>query len=221
MAGGEPALVPAGRRWSSRLSTGHVVMIVAGLLGVALTLSVVRGHDRGREILVTTRDVVPGTVLDAGAVRTERIDASANVLASGFAPDERDEVVGHVATAPIAEGALVARAVLHGRDDGAAARSMSFPLPKSHAMAGELAVGDRVDVLAVQHDGANAGYVMTGVDVLAVNGAHGGPLGAPDEVTVTIAVHADDAVKLATALETGTVTLVRATGAAPAGSQRG
>ncbi len=57
---------------------------------------------------------------------------------------------------------------------------------------------------------------MTDVEVLDIDGASGGPLGAPDELTVTLAVDADAAVRLAAALDGGTVTLVRSTGAAPA-----
>jgi hypothetical protein len=56
---------------------------------------------------------------------------------------------------------------------------------------------------------------MTAVEVLAVDGARGGPLGTSDDVTVTLAVEAGSAVRLAAALEGGTVTLVRSTGAEP------
>ena len=118
-------------------------------------------------------------------------------------------------TAPIDKGTLVTRGVVRAAQDGAATRSMSFPLAQARALGGALAAGDRVDVLAVQQDGSDAGYVMTDVEVLKVDGAGGGPLGAPDDLTMTIAVDADAAVRLATALETGTVTLVRSTGAPP------
>ena len=205
----------ARRGLATRLSTGHVVMIVAGLLGVVLTLSVLRGADDRRQILVAAKDLVPGAVIDAQSVRVERIDASRGVLASTYAPDDLDALRGRVATAAIAKGALVTRGAVRPREAGAASRSMSFPLAKARAMAGALETGDRVDVLAVQHDGAQAGYVMTDVEVLDVDGAGGGPLGAPDELTVTLAVDAEAAVRLAAALEGGTVTLVRSTGAAP------
>ena len=92
---------------------------------------------------------------------------------------------------------------------------MSFPIPRAHALGGALDTGDRVDILAVGQDGADAGYVMTDVEVLAVDGGRGGPLGTTDDVTLTIAVDSDGAVRLAAALERGTVTLVRSTGAAP------
>jgi Flp pilus assembly protein CpaB len=147
----------ARRGLATRLSTGHVVMIVAGLLGVVLTLSVLRGADDRRQILVAAKDLVPGAVIDAHSVRVERIDASSSVLATTYAPDELDALRGRVATASIAKGALVTRGAVRPRDAGAASRSMSFPLAKARAMAGALDTGDRVDVLAVQHDGADAG----------------------------------------------------------------
>ncbi len=93
-----------------------------------LTLSVLRGADDRREILVAAKDLVPGTVIDAQSVRVERIDASSNVLASTYAPDEIDGLRGRVATAAIAKGALVTRGAVRPREAGAASRSMSFPL---------------------------------------------------------------------------------------------
>jgi Flp pilus assembly protein CpaB len=190
-------------------------MIVAGLLGVVLTLSVLRAADEKRTVLVAAHDVVPGTVLARDAVRTARVDASDDVMASLYTPEELDALEGRVATSSIARGTLVTRAAVRARSAGEAARSMSFPIPRAHAMGGALDTGDRVDILSVATGSADAGYVMTDVEVLAVDGGRGGPLGAPEDVIVTIAVDSEGAVHLAAALERGTVTLVRATGAAP------
>jgi Flp pilus assembly protein CpaB len=206
----------ARRRLAARMSTGHVVMLVAGLLGVVLTLSVLRTDHGGRAVIVAASDLVPGTVIDRDAIRVERVDASAAVLASTFAADEVEQLRGRVATAPISKGALLSRESVRAAEEGAAARSMSFPLPKAHALGGALSTGDRVDVLAVQHDGGRAGYVLTDAHVLAVDGARRGPLATTDDMTVTLAVDAKAAVRLAAALEGGTVTLVRSTGAAAA-----
>jgi Flp pilus assembly protein CpaB len=190
-------------------------MIVAGLLGVVLTLSVLRSADDARAVLVAADDLVPGTVIEAGSVRTARIDADDAVLSSLYAPDDLDALEGRVATASIAKGSLVTRDAVQSLDAGAAVRSMSFPIPRAHALGGAVDTGDRVDILAVGPDGADAGYVMTDVEVLAVDGGRGGPLGTTDDVTMTIAVESEGAVRLAAALERGTVTLVRSTGAAP------
>jgi Flp pilus assembly protein CpaB len=206
----------ARRSWTTRLSTGHVVMILAGLLGVALTLGILRSGDQQQAVLVAADDLVPGTVIDHDAVRVDHVSASHTLLSSAFAPHQLDELEGRVVSATISRGALLSRDSVEPRADAGATRSMSFPLPKARAMGGALDTGDHVDVVAVQHDGFGAGYVMTDVDVLAVDGARGGPLGTSDDLTVTLAVDSDSAVRLAAALEGGTVTLVRSTGAAAA-----
>jgi Flp pilus assembly protein CpaB len=190
-------------------------MIVAGLLGVVLTLSILREPDEGQRVLVAADDLEPGTVIDPNAVRAEQIDASASVLASAYTDDAIDALEGQVVTVPISKGALVARDAVRPRAAGAAARSMSFPLPKARALGGALEAGDRVDVLAVRDGGSEASYVMTDAEVVDVDGAGGGPLGTPDELIITLAVGADDALLLAGALEAGPVTLVRSTGSAP------
>jgi Flp pilus assembly protein CpaB len=204
----------ARRQLAARMSTGHVVMVLAGLLGVVLTLSVLRTDAGGRPVVVAASDLVPGTVINRDAIRVERVDASAAVLASTFGADEIAQLQGHVATASMRRGQLLTRESVSAADAGAATRSMSFPLPEAHALGGALDAGDHVDVLAVQHDGGRAGYVMTDARVLAVDGAHRGPLATTHDVTVTLAVDTNAAVRLAAALEGGTVTLVRATGAA-------
>jgi Flp pilus assembly protein CpaB len=203
----------ARRSWTTRLSTGHVVMIVAGLLGVVLTLGILRTGEQRQAVLVAADDLVPGTVIDRDAVRVEQISADRTVLASAFTAAQLDDLEGRVVSATISKGALLSRDSVQPSAAAGATRSMSFPLPKARALGGALDVGDRVDVVAVQHDGVGAGYVMTDVEVLAVDGARGGPLGTSDDVTVTLAVDADSAVRLAAALEGGTVTLVRSTGA--------
>jgi Flp pilus assembly protein CpaB len=192
-------------------------MILAGLLGVILTLSLLRASDDRRAVLVAATDLAPGTLIGDDSVRIEHVDARAEVLASMYAPADLDELRGRVATTSIAKGALLTRDVIQATAAGAAARSMSFPLPRARALGGALDRGDRVDVIAVQRDTSEAGYVMTDVEVVDVDGAGGGPLGGgPDELTVTLAVTPNTAVRLASALETGTVTLVRSTGASPA-----
>ena len=44
---------------------------------------------------------------------------------------------------------------------------MSFTVDESDAVAGALQAGDRIDVVAVAHDGKDAGYVLVGAPVLA------------------------------------------------------
>lgn len=189
-------------------------MVLAGSLGVLLTLRVLSTADDTRPVLVAAVDLAPGTVLDDEALATARISGDGNVLAPFFAAAEIADVRGLVVTETVEAGALVTRSDVRALDAGAAPRAMSFPLAAARAVGGDIDTGDRVDVIAVASDDGPAAYVMTGVEVLAVDGDDGGPLsGGGDELTVTLAVDGDSALALARAVETGTVSLVRVTGA--------
>jgi Flp pilus assembly protein CpaB len=191
-------------------------MVLAGALGVLLTLSVLRAADRTQPVLVAAHDLAPGTVIDDGDVRVARVHAGGPVLATLFGPRDLPRLRGQVVTGNVASGALVARTDVRAVGSPGVTRVMSFPLPRARAVGGKLAPGDRVDLVAVDRGSGRAGYVLTDAEVIAVDGPGGGPLGrASDDVTVTLAVGGEDAPRLAAALEAGTVTLVRATGAAP------
>jgi hypothetical protein len=70
------------REIRSRLSTGHVVMVLAGALGVLLTLSVLRAADDTRAVLVAARDLAPGSVIGDASVRVAHLHADGPVLAT-------------------------------------------------------------------------------------------------------------------------------------------
>jgi Flp pilus assembly protein CpaB len=208
-------VVGARRAFAHRVSTGHLVMVIAGLLGALLTLSVLRAADNTRPVLVAAHDIVPGTVVSSRAVRVVRIHADAAVLASLFDAGALRDVVGRVAVQRVAAGSLVTRDAVRAVGSGAAPRAMSFPIAPSQAVAGSLVAGDRVDVLAVRHNSGRSTYVATDVEVLAFAGHRGSALQGSEDATATLAVDSDAAARIASALETGSVTLVRATGAAP------
>jgi Flp pilus assembly protein CpaB len=197
------------------VSTGHVVMVLAGLLGALLTLTALRAADETTPILAAARDIAPGTVIDASALRVARVHADATTLATLIGSDELDEVRGRIAAEAIPSGALLTRTVVRSVAEGGASRAMSFPIPRSRAVGGAIDTGDRVDVLAVQRNSGRSSYVATDVEVLEFRSDDAGPLQESDDASITIAVDAPDAVRIVSALETGTVTLVRATGAAP------
>ncbi len=204
------------RALRARVSSGHVVMLGAGALGVLLTLSAVRSADHTQPVLEAAHDLAPGTVVTAADVRVARVRADAAVVRTLFTGADASALRGQVVTVAMPSGALIARGNVRASGAGAAGRVMSFPLPRARAVDGKLQSGDHVDVVAVEHDSARAGYVMTDAAVVAVDNGDSGPLGAnSDDVTVSLIVDADAATRLAVALDAGTVVLVRATGAAP------
>src|SRR5947207_9510174 len=152
---------------SSRLSTGHVVMVLAGALGVLLTLTVLRSADDTRPVLVAARDLAPGTVINDASVHVARVHADASVLATLIRAEQFGGVRGRVVTTIVHEGELIARGAVSVLDAHVATRIMSFPMARARAAGGKLTTGDRVDVLAVDHDSGEAGYVVTDAEVVA------------------------------------------------------
>jgi Flp pilus assembly protein CpaB len=202
------------RALTSRVSTGHVVMVVAGLLGALLTLSALRAADDTRPVLVAARDIVPGTVIDSRWLRVSNIHADAAVLATLFDANAIDELRGQIAVGRIPAGSLVTHDDVRSTTAGKAPRAMSFPIPITRAVGGALVAGDRVDVLSVEHNTGRSNYVATDASVLAFSNHGGGALQGSDDASITLAVEPAVAARIASALETGSVTLVRATGAA-------
>ena len=208
------------RELRSRVSTGHVVMVLAGALGVLLTLTVLRSADNTQPVFVAARDLASGTVISDSSVKVVRVHADAAVLGTLFASNQLATLRGRVVTSVIHGGELLARGAVTAPDATSSRRVMSFPIARSRAVAGKLATGDRVDVLAVDHDSGRAGYVLTNAEVVAVEGRSGGALsGASDDVTVTLVVDPATAPVLASAIDAGTVMLVRSTGAPPVHGQ--
>jgi Flp pilus assembly protein CpaB len=197
------------------MSTGHVVMVLAGALGVLLTLSVLRAADDTRPMLAAAHDIAPGTVIDSRSLRVTRVHLDREVRATLFDAAALESLNGKVAVEHISAGSLLARNALRTATDGGVPRAMSFPIPRSRAVGGALVVGDRVDVLGVRRNTGRSGYVATDVQILAFASRGSGPLEGSDDASVTIAVDSDEATRIASALEVGTITLVRATGATP------
>jgi Flp pilus assembly protein CpaB len=188
-------------------------MLLAGLLGALGTLAALHAADHRVEVLVASGDLAPGTVVRAADVRAVRIGADARVLETLVRARDATRVVGRVVVHRVSAGAFLAAADTQARTAGSASRSMSFALDRSRALDGRLAAGDRVDIVALDTRTGTAEYVATNLEVLRVDGASGhGPLGVSDSVTITIAVDADVALRVATALHGHDLTLVRSTG---------
>jgi Flp pilus assembly protein CpaB len=190
-------------------------MVLAGALGVLLTLSVLRAADDTHPMLAATRDIPAGTVIDGHSLRVTSVHVDSDVQATLFDADALESMRGQVAVEHISDGALLTRNAVRTAADGDAPRAMSFPIPRSRAVGGALVVGDRVDVLSVRRTSGRSGYVATDVQVLAFASRGSGPLQGSDDASVTIAIDSDGASRIASALEIGTITLIRATGAKP------
>lgn len=211
-----------GRLAALHLSSGHVVMIVAGALGVVLTLGLLRSADRTVPVVVAAHELVTGAVLEGGDLGVARVRAGSATMATLFRADDAAALEGRTIAGPVGAGAPLLRSAVRpaGRTD--ARRTMSFPLPRARALAGRLEPGDRVDVVTVGRDASIGSYAVTGAEVVAVDGSADGALGGGgDEVTVTLTVTPEVATRIAGSLDSGSVTLVRSTGARPVAAEPG
>src|SRR6266550_3325132 len=203
------------RALRSRVSSGHVLMVVAGLLGLLLSLSVLRRADDTVAVVVAARDLASGTRLRPEMVRTARIHAEARVLGNLVPADGLDALDGSIVLASLRVGDLLARSGLGPASTRGAARAVSFPVDSALAVGGQLSAGDRVDVLASANDCSGSGYVLVGADVVAVHASGTGPLRASDgHLSITVAVDSAGAQRLAASLHVADLLVVRSTGAA-------
>ena len=204
------------RNLLSRFSTGHLVMVVAGLVGLLLTVAVLRGADERQPVAVAARDLAPGTALTASAVRYERVKMDDSLLDTVLQPEDVERMRDSVAAYPIAVGELVHRRALRPAAAPAGKRAMSVAIDPARAVNGELEAGDRVDViLAGAHEVA---IIVADAEVLSVGRPdRGGAFGRVDDAfTVTLAVDARESQLVAAGIAGGDIVITRTTGSRPA-----
>ena len=196
----------------SRLSGGHLAMLVAGLVGVVLTLALLRGADDRVQVAVAAHDLAPGARLHAADVRYTPVAMTDELLATTLDRAAVEHAQNQVVVGPIRAGELVTRGRLRARAASHGRRAMSIPIDPARAVDGDLAPGDRVDVvLAGQQEVA---IVVPGAEVLAVDRGDSGTFAAATrQITVTLAVDARESQLLTAALTDGDVAITRVTGA--------
>lgn len=195
-----------------RLSLGHVVMIVSGLLAMLLTFSLLRTREQTFQVAVAARDIPSGTPVDAGSFTFAEMQAGDDLLGTLIQRTETAEVAGWISTATIRAGDLVSRNHLLPPATGSALGAMSIPIEREHAVGGALNPGDRVDVIEVR-DGQPR-YLLRGAEVLAVgpSGTGGSLVESVGTFSVTIAVDPDAALQIASAIRDAGLEIVRSTG---------
>lgn len=200
------------RKIGSRLSGGHLIMIVAGLLAFVLVVTVLQ--DNKKQILVATasRDIQPGETLTDGDVVGVKISANSGLASELYSVNEVLAETNKVTNRPIAEGEpITIESLTDARSDGK--RTMSIPLDASKANGGDLQRGDTIDVLSL--DEADLPYVVASdlriVDI--TKASSGGFASGSGTITITVAVDEDQSLVLVGAIETGKIHAVRSSGA--------
>lgn len=207
---------PAPRRrrpLRTRLASGHLLMILAGVLTFVLVANALRSRDATVQVAVAAGELAPGAVVGPGSTRTATLPASSSLREALVTP-ETLRGGRWVATRRIAAGEPVVASAVAKAAAPNGLRAMSVPVSPDHAAGGELNVGDRVDV--INADGAQALYVVRNAEVIGVaprRGSAGFSSSSTGQFYVIIAVDADPALRLAAAIRAGKLEVLRTTGA--------
>lgn len=166
------------------------------------------------QVIVAAHALPAGRVLRAADLTHSGLAGSSQVLATFVPVREQSLLVGRALKTPVAAGAPIPAAALASRR--AAGDSITLAVPALHALAGQLAPGDRVTVLAT-YTGANGQAqtkaVARNLEVLAVGSASGFNANA-QTIPVTVALpNPALASALALANEAGKLDLLRESGA--------
>jgi Flp pilus assembly protein CpaB len=182
------------------------------VLAFVLNLLALRDRDATVMVAVAARPLAVGAVLTADALRMVPVAADFEGLSSLVAEAQLATMEGWVLGRSVPPGGLIERTMLVEPGASSGLRSMSVPVAAEHANGGSIAAGDRVDVISVV-DGA-ASYVAVGLEVLAISERQGGSLGGLGSSYIVVAVDEGQALRLAEAIDAGSIEVVRSTGAA-------
>lgn len=213
LIGRPPRSVPLRRRpWWTRVSGAHVAMVLAGVVALLLNLSLLR--DDGLIEVATFRGAVePGSSLAASMVEWVELESTSDLSGPLVTRQEIEVLLGRVVSAPMAPGDLLVESLLRIPAAPAELRSISIPVDPAHAVGGSVAVGDLVDVIATENGIAR--FVAVGAPVLAVPSAERRGITGGNSYFVVVAVDADTALRLAQAVDSGSIDVVVSTGAPP------
>jgi Flp pilus assembly protein CpaB len=202
---------PPKRNPLSRVTLGHVLMVLAGLLALVFNLAVIRGNQATIAVAVAAGEIRSGMAITDDLVTVRRIPDDRLLADHLLGADAVDAVIGSVATRTIAPGEPILISDVRAVETRDGLRAMSVPVDKGRAVAGGLHRGDRVDVVAV--DAGLARFIALDVEVIDVPTVDSRALGATSSWTPTLAVTDEQALRIAAALDSGEVHLVRSTGA--------
>ncbi len=202
---------PPKRNPLSRVTLGHVLMVLAGLLALVFNLAVIRGNQATIEVAVAAGEIRSGMAITDDLVTVRRIPDDRLLSDHLLGADGVDAAIGSVATRTIAPGEPILISDVRAVETRDGLRAMSVPVDKGRAVAGGLHRGDRVDIVAV--DAGLARFIALDVEVIDVPTVDSRALGATSSWTPTLAVTDEQALRIAAALDSGEVHLVRSTGA--------
>lgn len=204
----------------SRAVLGGLLVTVAGL--GTWWAATGAGTASSRSFVVAKHLIAPGDRLKSQDLQLASAELSPSLRKQSFA--EVADLVGQVALGPIGPGGLVQSGMI-GPPAGIAAGTseLSFLVDTEWAVAGSLAVGDRVDIFATQTSAASSSTkrVLANTTIRRVAAAGGDGLGEHRSQVLTVGIEPPTSVRdFVDATRAATITVVRVTGTPAALSPR-
>ena len=191
---------------------------VAGALLVTAAVFIALGATSGfftrstTHVVVAARDLAPGTRLTTADITTTEVELDSQLAKHTIGKTE--VAIGTTMTGPLKSGEIVQPGALVQTAAQAGGVEVSFALPTARAVGGTLASGEVVDVVATEKGAYQARVVASRARILTSKAAGNASLGANGDTVVTLGVATrEQATAIVGAIDTGTVTLIRTTGA--------
>jgi hypothetical protein len=172
-------------------------------------------HGPRHSYVVARRSIAAGTKIESADLALEAIDLPSGVSANAF--DNVGVLVGATTVTKLEPGEMLQPSAVVAKAGDTQTRELSFPVERGH-LSPSLEEGERVDLVATFGNGNDAftTVVLRNAQVVSIDR---GKSSLGDAGGAVIAVSVDDEadeVAAAHAIEQGKLTVVRATGAAPA-----
>ena len=193
----------------SRLSIGHVVMILAGLVAILLNLAFLRSGTYTVNIAVAAGPIEAGTVLNETLLDSVEVGDVGELARGLLADDALTDVYGSVLARDLQPGEPIRRSDLRPPGSTLALREYSIEVEVANAAGGSIQNTDIVDIIAVIDN--QAFYAAAGLEVVRVSRDDAG-LGGGDLIIV-LSVDDRTALEIESARASGSISVVRATGA--------
>ncbi|MFL5958671.1 MAG: RcpC/CpaB family pilus assembly protein [Gaiellaceae bacterium] len=179
-------LRPNAQRLLQPLPLVGMLLVLIALVGY---WSVYRASTTRTPVLVAAHALSAGSVLHASDLRTGELAGDGRTMAALVPERELDAVLGRTLSVAVPAGTPLPRAALGSRASGTAA--FTLVLPALHALAGQLAPGDRVSVIATYGSGsgqARTKAIARGLEVLSIGSAPSGIDSAAASIPITLAL---------------------------------
>ncbi len=210
--------VRATRPRRRRPSISHILIALAVVLSFGLNYLALQSRDATTTVALAADGLTEGEVFHTGAVELVQVPADMAGLDRLLSNGDLEAVEGWIVARSVPPDSLVDTASLVPPASHTGRRLMSVPIAIEHAAGGSIAIGDRIDVIAVTEGVAR--FVASNLEVTNVAQGDKGALSSRSGYFVVVAVGSSEALDLARAMEEGSIEIVRSTGAAPAGEER-